>query len=153
MLGHMKVEKTSIDVEVFFTSGDSFQGCFYLKAQQRVSDLLNDERSFIPFQILGGALMLVRKESITRVLPLENKDAHLTAGSDRAALDAIVHIDRREAIALLGLGDAFNHRDVTEKYSLISRHLTSLPVETDYFGEKLKAARDLLLASLRLDAM
>ena len=49
-----KLSKIDIEVEVHLDDGSRFLGVMSLSQGQRVSDLMNDERNFIPVQLPGG---------------------------------------------------------------------------------------------------
>ncbi|WP_439817039.1 DUF6812 domain-containing protein [Zavarzinia sp. CC-PAN008] len=65
-----RVVKDKTDVEVHFTDGTSMRGNFFVEPEQRVIDMLNDSRAFIPFQDMSGAIRLINKTLITNVKPL-----------------------------------------------------------------------------------
>jgi hypothetical protein len=68
--GH-KLAKIDIEVEVHLDDGSRFLGVLSLSQGQRVSDLMNDERNFIPIQLHGGSVVIQRKSSIAKVAPLD----------------------------------------------------------------------------------
>ncbi len=53
--------------------GSHFLGIMSLSQGQRVSDLMNDERSFIPVQLPGGSVVIQRKTAIAKVAPLDQQ--------------------------------------------------------------------------------
>ncbi len=148
----MLLEKSGVEVEVFFTSGGAFNGFFYLKRQQRISDLLNDSREFIPFKITSGAMMLINKKSINRVMPIEGKDDNGARKSKakKAVADSMSYDD---AIALLGLQKPIRKVHVVERYNMLVRHLSLLPMEMHYLEAKIKEAHELIMGSLKLEGM
>jgi len=68
--GH-KLSKVDIEVEVHLDDGSQFLGVLSLSQGQRVSDLMNDERNFIPIQLQGGSVVIQRKSAIAKVAPLD----------------------------------------------------------------------------------
>lgn len=68
--GH-KLSKIDIEVEVQLDDGSQFLGVLSLSQGQRVSDLMNDERQFIPIQLPGGSVVIQRKSAIAKVAPLD----------------------------------------------------------------------------------
>jgi hypothetical protein len=68
--GH-KLSKVDIEVEVHLDDGSQFLGVLSLGQGQRVSDLMNDERNFIPIQLHGGSVVIQRKSAIAKVAPLD----------------------------------------------------------------------------------
>ena len=68
--GH-KLSKIDVEVQVQLDDGSQFLGVLSLGQGQRVSDLMNDERSFIPIQLQGGSVVIQRKSAIAKVAPLD----------------------------------------------------------------------------------
>ncbi len=66
-----KLSKIDIEVEVHLDDGSQFLGVLSLNQDQRVSDLMNDERNFIPIQLPGGSVVIQRKSTIAKVAPLD----------------------------------------------------------------------------------
>ena len=60
-----------IEVAVPRDDGSHFLGVLSLSQGQRVSDLMNDERNFIPIQLQGGSVVIQRKSAIAKVAPLD----------------------------------------------------------------------------------
>ena len=48
-----------------------FEGHFFVGGTERISDLLNAESAFVPFQLLDGTIHLLARSVITRVVPRE----------------------------------------------------------------------------------
>ncbi len=76
-----KIPKYKTEVQVQFDDGDSLLGFIFLKQMQRVSDLLNDPRQFLPFQKLDGPVVYIWKATIAKVTELKQQDEH-NASSD-----------------------------------------------------------------------
>lgn len=68
-----KLSKIEIEVEVQLDDGSRFLGILALSQGQRVSDLMNDERTFIPVQLPGGSVVIQRKSAIAKVAPLDQQ--------------------------------------------------------------------------------
>ncbi len=66
-----KLSKIDIEVQVQLDDGSEFLGILSLSQGQRVSDLMNDERHFIPIQLPGGSVIILRKTVIAKVAPLD----------------------------------------------------------------------------------
>ncbi len=62
-------QKDKTEVEVTFINGATMRGYFYVTHGQRVADMLNDSRNFIPFQDIASAIRLVSKSNIIDVKP------------------------------------------------------------------------------------
>lgn len=70
-------EKWEVEVQVELDNGTQLLGClFVMPLQQRISDLLSDERGFLPFRSSDGLTHHLRKSSIARVVELEQDIDH-----------------------------------------------------------------------------
>ncbi|MCZ6448326.1 MAG: hypothetical protein O6831_08815 [Alphaproteobacteria bacterium] len=71
-----KYQKTDkITVQVLLSTGTSLNVKMFVGEMQRVNDLLNDGRKFIPFEDVSGQLRLLNKSMIITVIPLDDEDA------------------------------------------------------------------------------
>ena len=66
-----KVRKTKLEVEVELTDGARLLGSLFINQMQRLSDLLNDPREFLPVQTPEGLIVHLRKSTIARVTQLD----------------------------------------------------------------------------------
>jgi len=79
-----KVQKIRKKAELFLADGSNMAGNFFVSPQtpnhagsESISDLLTNERIYIPFELNDGDVVLVQKESIVMILLKEselNKD-------------------------------------------------------------------------------
>ena len=119
MLGiSSQLDKLKIDAQVELHSGDQFLGAFFLRRDQRMTDLLNDERVFLPLELANGLIIQLRKSSVARVTQLDQmigpdakQDPYLvlgvpaTASNDEVRATYLLraqnyHPDRIQAIGL-----------------------------------------------------
>lgn len=80
LYGNGQPQKDKTEVEVTFLNGCSMRGYFYLRQAQRVADLLNDSREFIPFEDVASAIRLVNKATIVEVKPTDPNEGKKKAG-------------------------------------------------------------------------
>ena len=66
-----KILKTRLEVEVELNHGARLLGSLFIKQMQRLSDLLNDSREFLPLQTPEGLITHLRKTTIARVTQLD----------------------------------------------------------------------------------
>lgn len=66
---YTRTKKNKVPVSVVTMDGEIFDGSFFVTGDQRVKDLLNGNDLFLPFETLGGALYLVNRTAISRVIP------------------------------------------------------------------------------------
>jgi hypothetical protein len=71
MYGSTKVVKSKVDVQVELYTGKQFLGAFFLRRNQRISDVLNDERVFLPVETTDGQVIQLHKGTIAKVTPLD----------------------------------------------------------------------------------
>lgn len=56
--------KEPVPIIVTCTNGNEFQGNVYIEPTQRLSDLMNDHRAFLPVQQDHGGTVVIAKTSI-----------------------------------------------------------------------------------------
>ena len=75
------VAKTAIFVDVCLVDGTQLSGNMFVSAQSRLSDMLNDDRQFVPLQMSDGLTLAIAKAAIKHVsLPVAEVAAY--RGSD-----------------------------------------------------------------------
>ena len=72
-----QVHKVKIEVEIELEGGRTLLGNFFGAPKQRLSDVLNDERRFLPFETSGGILTVFRKSAVLRITPLRQSNRSL----------------------------------------------------------------------------
>ena len=69
-------QKVKAEVDLALGDGTVLKGSFFLNPQQRVLDILNDERAFLPFEDSEGTIIVISKSTIARIMPVEQKLEH-----------------------------------------------------------------------------
>lgn len=72
-----RVHKTRHRVRITQSDGVATDGYLFLGSSERILDVLNDARRFLPLEAAEGQLILMAKSAILRVEPIED-----TAGAD-----------------------------------------------------------------------
>ena len=65
-----KVAMEKIEVEVELDNGSRLLGHLFIKPLQRVSDMLGNDRNFLPFLTADGVIVHLRKTAITKILEI-----------------------------------------------------------------------------------
>lgn len=65
-----RLQKTKLQVEMEIDGGARLMGHMFVAQNQRIPDLLNDDREFLPFETNEGLITIVRKSTIRRVTPM-----------------------------------------------------------------------------------
>ncbi len=65
--------KIKAEVEVALNDGTVLKGYFFLNPQQRVLDIMNDDRPFLPLEDSEGTVTVINKSVITLVRPVDQK--------------------------------------------------------------------------------
>ncbi len=68
-----KITVVKLFVEVELDDGKTLTGSMFLKPQGRLTDMLNDERMFLPFETTGGKFMIIQKSAFRSVAPLASE--------------------------------------------------------------------------------
>ncbi len=64
-----KIKKDPTEVHVTLDNGTSMRGFFYVTDGQRVAEVMNDDRRFIPFLDAGDSVRLLNKRNVVEVKP------------------------------------------------------------------------------------
>ncbi len=64
-------QKTRTEVELTFADGRLLAGVLFTHAAERVIDIVNDDRAFIPFEDADGQLTVINKSMIAHIRPME----------------------------------------------------------------------------------
>ena len=65
-----KITKTRLEVEIRLDDGEVLTGNLFVSPQGRLSDMMNDERRFLPFETGDGTFMMLKKDACRSVTPL-----------------------------------------------------------------------------------
>ena len=78
MQNYKHVEKQRVLVIVQLTTGETLFGYIHAAQSERLSDVLNDPRLFLPFEDIDGEHMIHAKTSIMRVYEICNVTKHFS---------------------------------------------------------------------------
>jgi len=81
-----RIEKWMAEVEISFSDGARQLGFLFVRPRQRLSDLLNDERRFLPFRLPDGHIEQIAKDTILRATPLYEENQSEAIGDPYAFL-------------------------------------------------------------------
>jgi len=95
------LSKINVEIEVHLDDGSNFLGMVSVRHGQRISELMNDERQFLPIQMPEGNVVIMRKTAIFKVVPLDQYIDH----------DKIV-----DPYDLLGVARGVSDEDLTRLY-------------------------------------
>ncbi len=105
------VFKKKLLVELELDSGAIMNGYLFVGQTQRLSDLMNDDRTFLPFEDMDGAITIFTKAMARRVKPVEK--AKTAAAGDGA--DPYVMLGVPQNATDVQLREAY-HRKVQETH-------------------------------------
>jgi len=81
MLDDRITPKVKLETEIRLRDGSKLLANLFVQPQSRISDLLNDEREFLPVELVDGRTTVLRKAAIMQVTPMEQQ-APVYQGSD-----------------------------------------------------------------------
>ena len=64
-------KKSQIEVELYLDDGSHYFGKFGIGQSERLSDMMNDDRNFLPFETSEGHVVIIRKTIISKVVQLD----------------------------------------------------------------------------------
>lgn len=76
------IAKTAVFVDICLDDGTTFSGNMFVQNQARLSDVLNDERKFLPVQMTDGKYLAISKTAIKHVTLPSVETAAAYKGSD-----------------------------------------------------------------------
>ena len=117
-----KISKVKLEAEVELSDGTRLLGSLFIHQMQRLSDLLNDPREFLPIQTPEGLIVHLRKSTIAKITELDQ------------AVEADAASDPYE---ILGVSPRVCDEDLRRTYhALCAQHhpdkLVSLGLATEY---------------------
>lgn len=141
------VKKAKSDVKVLLTTGEDFRGSVYLRKHERVIDLMNDDRSFIPISIDDDVIKVVNKVAIAEIsiivdLGNDSPDFNVPDASNYA-------LTITQAMAVFGLKAGYTRQDVSDHHKKLISRLHPDIGGSDFLTGQLNAARDILIKELR----
>ncbi len=98
--------KVKIEVEIELQDGRTLLGHVFGAPKQRLSDLLNDERQFVPFENSAGLVTVLQKSAILRATPVQQ-----AAQADLA----------KNPYRVLGVSETISDEALKEAYHQIGR--------------------------------
>lgn len=92
-----KITKHKITVEIKIEGGKTLVGHMFLKPQGRLTDMMNEERVFLPFETVEGKFYVLNKSACRSISPIGceddvymgNNPFQILGVSDNATLDEI----------------------------------------------------------------
>ena len=81
MFDDKKTPKVKLEAEVVLVNGEKLYCRLFTMPQSRLSDLLNDDRDFLPIELTDGRTTVVQKVTILRVTPVD-QGVSLYEGND-----------------------------------------------------------------------
>ena len=94
-------------VEISLSNGSSLAGKIYVPVQARLTDVLNDERRFLPVECTDGSFQAVSKEAIERItLPSVEPEDCCSRDPDRTWIKLTdtqyrpIHVNMEHAVSL-----------------------------------------------------
>ena len=92
------IDKAALKIYVKMSDGQRLLGLFYLEPNERLQDVMNDKRSFLPLHALGDnnkhKMVMLSKRFIQQVEEADSKSSEMNS-ADRRALDDRRSGDRR----------------------------------------------------------
>lgn len=139
-----RVEKKPIEVEITLRIGKVVKGEVFVKGGERIVDLLNDERHFIPVIVGDNELQLVKKEAIE---VMSHREAEVKAAPPPSTGFGAT-MTKEEAQQILNLGFTFEKADVLRAHRGLITKVHPDTGGSDYLAIKVNAARDKLLEEI-----
>lgn len=146
-----QINKMKVEIEIVLTSGTAYKGWVFVKSEERVSDLLNDHREFLPICLEDETIKFVQKTTIANVTQVgdakqDKKDddwGKPTTGFRTGEMSP------DEAILILNLEGGFTSEDVVHAHRTIMSKVHPDRGGSNYMASKVNIAKSLLLKAAR----
>ncbi|MDH5750538.1 MAG: hypothetical protein OEY85_14610 [Rhodospirillales bacterium] len=108
------IPRVKIDVIVSLTDGSELRGSFFTSPQQRLIDLMNDPRSYLPFELEDHSIRIFNKSTIGAITPVEQGDGKLQKekASKWQSTFAKASMEPEEAYKILGLQPGATEKEI-----------------------------------------
>jgi DnaJ-domain-containing protein 1 len=63
------IEKQKVFIRLSLVNNETMEGFIFLSPEERVSDVLNNEKDFLPLELVTGEMTIIIKKEILRVMP------------------------------------------------------------------------------------
>lgn len=155
MSGSFRISKLKTPVAVEMVTGRSFDGFVHTKLDERLLDLLNDTRNFIPISLLTGEVKIVQKASIAEMTETDapiaekvraEKPAWERSESVNGFSAGEMSLD--EARMILGVPTEYSADKVHDAHRQILGRIHPDRGGSDYLAAKVNVARDILVQAL-----
>ena len=77
------MKKNEVEVNIVLTDGSALDCCVFAEEGQRLLEIMNDDRAYIPYTDSDGNITIIQKTTIARITPVNQK---LTKWSPEIAL-------------------------------------------------------------------
>lgn len=142
------VKKEKLDVSVQLTTGENFTGTVYLSKYQRVIDLMNDERSFIPMTIDNDVVKVVNKAAVAEISVVMAHEEESAAEFN--VPDASNYtLTLKQSLAIYGIKTGYTRQELSDRHKKLISRLHPDIGGSDYLTGQLNAARDILVRELK----
>ncbi len=136
------VKKNKSDVKILLTTGEDFTGSVYLRKHERVIDLMNDDRSFIPISIDDDVIKVVNKTAIAEISVIIELDDDAPEFNVPDASTYALTVT--QAMAVFGIKAGYTRQDVSDHHKKLISRLHPDIGGSDFLTGQLNAARDIL---------
>ena len=144
------VKKNQLDVTIQLTTGETFMGSVYLRKNERVIDLMNDERSFIPMAIDDDIIKVINKSAIAEIsMTVEFDD---DAPEFNVPDASNYQLTLKQALAIYGIKSGYTREELRDRHKKLISRLHPDIGGSDYLTGQLNTARDILVRELKKDS-
>ncbi len=144
-----RITKRGIEVFITLANGKEFEGIVFLNQNERVTDLLNDKRDFLPIALPSGKVSAVRKSAIDEILMTEDSDVeeklYKSASDFKPTVNMNGDMDKTKACEIIGVDKYYTREEVLEKYRYLIMHMHPDRGGSEFLAIQLNLARDFLL--------
>ena len=114
------ISKQRAKVKVVMANGDRIEGFLYIRQGQRIQEILNDDRVFLPLVLEDGSTKLFHKQALHEIEDLEDvgggqeESWGTKNGSTQSFADGDMNVD--QALDILGLNSDYTREEVIDQH-------------------------------------
>jgi len=120
------VSRVKVGVELVLTDGTTVQGSLFARQKQRLVEIMNDPRGYIPIELEDGQVKVINKAVISTVTPIQQdeEEDHKERTEKWQGSFAKASMEPPEAYKILGLssGASIDQIQTAQKKLLLALH-------------------------------
>ena len=136
------VSRIKIEVDLVLMDGTTLRGSLFAKQRDRLVDIMNDPRTYIPIELEDGTIKVVNKAVISTITPLQQDpdEDHKERAEKWQGTFAKASMEPDEAHKILGLANGASEQEIQAAKKKLLAALHPDKGGTNYLAAKINQA-------------